>query len=221
VLTKNIIYYEARITFGFTSLLPLLLLPGYTFLGWMVWAGRGTAPSFDEAVRVFEFLLSLSGGLAAAHLMTIEREEGFDELRRSYSERRWQIPILRSTITVMFITASAAIAAGIFYFAFGSYNLRQLVLPAFAPAFYLCGLALLINNVSGSYWISASVIAAYWFGEFLSGGYFSQSLYLFNHSAPFPGVDAQLNRLLLVVGFLIFALLNTVFTTIRRRGRFG
>lgn len=216
-MNKAILYYELRIAFGFASLLPLLLLPGYAILGWIAWASRGATPSLQEGIRAFEVLLTLSGGLAAAHLMTIEREEGFDEIRRTYTELSWRIPLLRTFTALISIAISGFIAAGIFYLAHGAYDLGQLLLPAFAPAFYLCALAMLVNNISGSYWISSGIIAAYWFGELSSGGNYTEALYLFNHSTPRPDLDPLLNRGLLLIAMLIAIMLNIAFSMWRRR----
>ena len=221
MLTRNIVYYEARIGFGLASLLPLLLLPGYTILGWIVWSSRAATPSLYEAVRAFELLLTLAGGLAAAHLMTIEREEGFDEIRRTYPEWAWRVPMMRAFTALGFLILSGLIAAGVFYLAYGQYDLSEVLLPAFAPTFYLCGLALLVNNVSGSYWVSAGMVIGYWFGEVISGGAYTRALFLFNHSTPLLGVEPQLNRGLLLAGTLLFFVLNTAFSIGRRRGSIG
>ena len=46
---KNLAFYEARIVFGMTSLLPLLLLPGVLLLGWLVWTSRNQTPSLTSS----------------------------------------------------------------------------------------------------------------------------------------------------------------------------
>lgn len=221
MLTRNIVYYETRIVFGTASLLPLLLLPGYTFLGWILWTNRQAIPSLPQMTNAFELMLTLSGGLACAHLMTIEREEGFDEIRRTYTESAWRVPLMRALEAFMFIGISGLLAALFFYFAYGQYDFSQVVLPAFVPALYLCGVALLINNITGNYWIAAGVIIAYWYGEFLSNGKYTQALFLFNHSMPVPNLDPGLNRGLLLLGALLFFTLNAGFSIWRRRGRVG
>lgn len=221
MLTRNIAYYETRIVFGMASLLPLLLLPGYMFLGLLTWTSRQNVPELFEAVRAFEWMLALAGGLAASHLMTIEREEGFDEIRRTYPERSWRMPMIRAATAVAFIATSALVAAFFFYLAYGAYDFNQVVLPAFAPAVYMCSIALLLNNVSGSYWIAAGVVVGYWYAELQTLGYYTQSMFLFNHSTPLPNIDPSLNRGLLILGALIFFAINTAFSAWRRRGAVG
>lgn len=215
--TKNIAYYEARIAFGMASLLPLMLLPGYMFLGWILWTSRQETPSLHQITTVFELVLALSGGLACAHLMTIEREEGFDEIRRTYTEPAWRIPVIRTLEGLAFIALSGLLAAACFYLVNGQYDFSQIVLPGFAPALYLCGFALLINNVTGSYWAAAGIITAYWYSEFVSNGFYTRAFFLFDHSRPLPGLDPNLNRGLLLLGALVFFILNAGFSIWRRR----
>jgi hypothetical protein len=219
MLTKNLAYYEARIVFGTASLLPLLLLPGYMLLGLLLWKTPQSVPPLSQITSVFELMLSLSGGLACAHLMTIEREEGFDEIRRTYAEPSWRVPTLRALEAVCFISITGLLAALLFYFINGGYRFDQVVLPAFAPALYLAGLAVLINNVTGSYWIAAGAVVAYWYGEVITQGIYTQALFLFNNSMPLS--DPELNRISLIVGALLFFALNVAFSAWRRRGRVG
>ncbi len=221
MLARNTVYYEARIVFGMATLLPLLLLPGYTFLGWILWTSRQSVPPLHQIINVFELMLTLSGGLACAHLMTIEREEGFDEIRRTYAEQSWYVTLLRTGEAFLLISMSGLLAASFFYLAYGQYDLGQVVLPALAPALYLCSLSLLINNATGSYWIAAGVIVAYWYGELASAGIYTKVLFLFNHSMPQPEIDPNLNRFLLILGSLLFFTANAGFSAWRRRGTVG
>lgn len=210
------IRYEARLAFGMASLLPLLFLPGYMLFGAVIWLSRQQTPPLHEIRTAFELLLTLSGGLVAAHLMTIEREEGFDELRRTYPEKSWRVPLLRTGVAVMFIVASALTAALILYLLHGEYAFTDMVMAAFPPAFYLCGLALLVNNISGSYWLAAGVVGGYWFGDLMTGGAFTGILFLFNNTMPV--VDAAMNRGVLLAAAILFFAANTGFSLWRRRG---
>ena len=221
MLIRTTAWYEARIIFGIASLLPLLILPGYMLIGWIVWTNGQSLPPLSQIASVFELALTLSGGLACAHLMTIEREEGFDEMRRTYAERSWRVPVLRAMEAAALIAFSGLLAALLFSFAYGRYDFNQVVLPAFAPALYLAGLALLVNNISGSYWIAAGVAVGYWYGEFTSQGVYTRALFLFNHSAPLPDLDPLLNRALLIGGALVFFALNAAYSAWRRRGYVG
>jgi hypothetical protein len=210
-----------RIVFGMASLLPLAILPGYMLLGWLLWTTRGTLPSLTQTRSVFELVLTLAGGLACAHLMTLEREEGFDEIRRTYAEPSWRMPVTRSLEAVAFIGISGLLAAILFAFAYGEYDFNRIMLPAFAPALYLAALALLVNNISGSYWIAAGVVVGYWYGELTSQGAYTGVLYLFHHSSPARDLDLTLNRALLLGGALLFFALNTAHSAWRRRGTVG
>lgn len=221
MLTRHIAYYEARIVFGMASLLPLLLLPGYMFLGWILWTSRQTRPPLPEITYVFELVLTLSGGLSCAHLMTIEREVGFNEIRRTYAEPSWRVPFMRAIEALLFVCISGLVAAALLRFAYGDYDLSQVFVPALPPALFLCALALLMNNVTGSYWITAGTVIAYWYVELTSAGLYTGPLFLFQHSMPNADLDTSLNRGLLVVGGLIFFTLNALFSTWSRRHRVG
>lgn len=213
--------YEARITFGLPSLLALLIVPGYVLLGSLMWLSRDTMPAPQEVRMIFELGLTLSAGFAAAHLMTIEREEGFDEIRRTYPEHNWRVPLLRSAQIVLFVIAAGLIAAGMLLVVAGGYPLRDTLIPALAPAIWLAALAMLVNNVSGSYWIAVAVAAGYWMGEALVRGAYSGSFFLFNHAMPKPDVDPVLNRALLLGLALVAFALNTAYSSWRRRGTVG
>ena len=141
MLSRTVFYYEARIAFGMASLLPALILPGYILLGCLIWLSRAERPDPAQIAAAFELVLPLSAGLLASHLMTIEREEGFDELRRSYPEASWRMPLMRSIGGLVLILAMASLAAILFRFAYGGdYALDQVLLPALPPAIYMMGL---------------------------------------------------------------------------------
>lgn len=215
--TKPILYYEARIAFGLASFLPLLLLPAYTLLALLAWRPPRQPPSITEPIAVIEALLTLSAGLACAHLMTIEREEMFDGIRRSYPESTWRIPLMRTITAMLFILVIAFISAAIFRIAYGVYDLQEVLIPAFIPAFYLGSIALLVNNISGSYWVAGGIVAAYWYGDMTSVGRYTGVVYLFNHSRPNPNIDLPLNQWVLVLGTFLCIGLNIAYTYWRRQ----
>jgi hypothetical protein len=221
VLTRNVAWYEARMVFGAASLLPTLLLPAYGLLGWVVWVSQNTTPLPGEVHNAFVFILPLGSALAAAHLMTIEREEGFDALRRSYPEPPWRIPLIRSAEAVLLMVLSTVISCLIFGYMFDELDLGQIALPALAPALYLTGLALLINNFAGNYWVSAASVTAYWYVEMQSMGDYTGSLFLFNPVAPRPGLDPNVNQALLVATAALWLGLNIGYSVWRRRQAFG
>lgn len=214
-----ILLYETRITFGLPSLLGLLILPGYILLAALVWISRETMPMPQEMRMIFELGLTLSAGLAAAHLMSIEREEGFDEIRRTYPEHNWRVPLIRAVQIVLFVIVVGLIAAGITLAAGGEVALRDTLIPSLAPALWMCGLVMLVNNISGSYWVSAALTVGYWFGDFMSGGSHSGVFFLFNHAMPRPDVDPLLNRAALLGLALVAFALNTAYSSWRRRGQ--
>lgn len=209
-------YYEARVAFGWATLLPALLLPAYALVFWLNGMRYPGAPQLGELVQAFGFGLPLSAGLAAAHLMVIEREEGFDALRRSYAEPSWRLPVRRLLGGVVAIGIGGVIAGAIFYFAYGAYPVEVVILPAVPAALYLMALALLVGNVTGGYWIPAALVVAYWFFEYQTRGTITQSFFLFNAAIPLPSLDAALNRWLLAGLALGCALLNLGYSSWRR-----
>jgi ABC-type transport system involved in multi-copper enzyme maturation permease subunit len=194
------LFYEARLAFGFASLLPALFLPGYALLGWIIWTLQEQRPDVLLIASVFERGLALSAGLLAAHLMSIEREERFDEMRRSYPERSWRVPLLRSLGAVGLTLGAVVLAAFIFRLAYGDYSLSDMILPALSPALYLLGLALLVNNVSSSNWVAVTAVVGYWFLEYFTGGQYTGVLFLFRATMPNPEIDYR--WLLVGLGFV-------------------
>jgi ABC-type transport system involved in multi-copper enzyme maturation permease subunit len=209
------------VVFGLASLLPALLLPAYGLLGWLIWSTQHRIPALTEIHSAFTLALPLGAALAAAHLMTIEREENFDALRRSYPEPAWRMPLARTVGAVLFMVFSAGLSAVIFRFIYGPYEMSQVVLPAVAPALYLMGLALLTNNLVGSSWVSTAGVVGYWYMELQSMGAYTGSLFLFNDMAPLPGLDPAINRALLVTAALFSCMLNIGYSVWRRRQAFG
>lgn len=216
-LLQTSVYYEARVAFGWATLLPALLLPAYALLAWLNWSAYRAAPQLGELLQAFMLLLPLSAGLAAAHLMTIEREEGFDDLRRTYPESSWRLPVRRTIGGSIAVTVSALVAGVIFHFAYGNYAPEIVILPAIPPALYLMGLALLIGNLTGGYWIAAGVIVGYWYLEFQTRGTFTMAFFLFNPIMPIPSVDVSLNRGLLVGLAFGLLVLNVMYSSWRRK----
>jgi hypothetical protein len=215
--THTTAYYEARIAFGLSSALPLLMLPAYAFFGWLSWASREAVPSFEEISRAFEVALPLTAGLLSAHLMNIEREEGFDELRRSTQEKSWRLPLLRTSGAITYTLIAALVAAALFRLAGGDFMLADVLIPALPPTLVLLGLSLLMGNLSGNYWASAGAVIAHWTLDLYMMGRVSQTLFLFDASFPLPEVNYDLNRLLLTALGILLLGLNVAFSAWRRR----
>lgn len=217
VSIKASFFYEARIIFGMASLLPAMLLPAYALLGWIVWTMQEHHPDLSVIASACEQLLPLSAGLLAAHLMSIEREEDFDEIRRSYPESSWRIPLTRSLGAIVITLGAASLAALIFRFAYGDYPFPEVILPALPPAFYLLALALVVNNISGNAWIAGTAVVGYWFLDYFTVGQYTGVLYLFHATMPNPEIDYDLNRWSLVGVAMGLCLMNGFYSTWRRR----
>lgn len=217
MLRKNVPFYEAYIVFGLTALLPALLLPGYALISWLSWTSPERQPSLMAIASIFERLLPLTGGLIAAHLMSVEREEGFDDLRRSYPEQSWRLPLLRWLGALGVALIAAVAAAGIFRLIYGdSFALATILLPALPPLLYLLGFSLLVNNISGNYWAAAAIVVGYFFFDYFTLGEYTGVLYLFQVSMPNPAVDYDLNRLLLAFAGFGFLWGNILYSQWRR-----
>lgn len=213
---RTSLYYEARVAFGWATLLPALLLPAYALIFLLNGLLHPGARELGEIVQAFGLGLPLSAGLAAAHLMAIEREEGFDSLRRSYGEPSWRLPVRRALGGIVAVGISAVVAGAIFHLAYGDYAVETVILPAIAPALYLMALALLVGNVSGGYWLPAALVVAYWFFEYETLGAYTRTVFLFNTIMPIRSVDPVLNRWLLIGVALGCMMLNVGYSVWRR-----
>jgi hypothetical protein len=192
---RNVIVYELRAVFGIGSLLPLLLPPCAACISIVNRLAYDVTPTTAEMARTLEFGLPLASALAASHLMSAEREAGFDELRNTYPERIWRVPLLRSALLIVLALVSAVVTVAIYRIVGGA--AYEDMLPMLPPTLFLAALALLVNRASGSYWLAAAVIIAYWIGDYLSAGQYSGTFYLFAATAPNGKVDYLMNRLTL------------------------
>jgi len=223
---KPALFYEARLVAGLAGLLPSLGLPAYAALSRLLWGRYETELPLPAILNTFEILLPLAAGFSAAHLMAIEVEEGFDELRRSYPEPRLRLPLLRSGAALAFLLLAVVLGAAAFHWIWGPFDLLHAVLPALAPALFLGGLSLLAGGLSRSYWGAASVVMGWWFLELQTRGQITGALFLFDTVWPTAGVSYALNRWLLVALGLVFFALNAAWYARRgsgltRRGTLG
>lgn len=201
-------WYEAKIAFGLSAVLPLLLLPVVALLHWLFWQRAFDPPRVTQVVRALELVLPLVVGLAVAHLMGVEREAGFAELRRSYPEHRWRMPLLRTAGALGLGVVAVLLGLVAFRLAFGAFNLFDVVRPSLAPALFLLGLSLLLGNLTGSYWAAAGVALGYWFIEFVTQGTLTKGFFLFQASFPVDDVDYDTNRALLYAAGAALLALN-------------
>jgi hypothetical protein len=209
-------FYEARIAFGWTALLPALLLPAYAALVCFTRRNDVQPPDAGTIAFTFERLVPLCAGLLASHLMSLEREERFDEMRRAYPEPSWCIPVLRTFGALLLTVSAAALAALIFQLVYGGYAWGEIGRAVFSPTLYLLGLALLVNNISGNYWIAATGVVAYWFFEYSTNGRHSGLLFLFRATTMVENVDYDINRVLLGGLGLVWMTANVLYSQWRR-----
>jgi hypothetical protein len=211
--------YEFLVSLGAAALLPLLGLPAFALLQWLFVISDGAEVAFYNLVRAFELILPLSAGLAAAHLMTIEQDAGIAELRMSYPESVWRLPVARTFVGLV-LSAGAVVLGGLaFRPVFGPLAWGELVTPALAPAFMMVGLSLLAGNLTGSYWLAAALVMGYWFLEIQTRGDVTDTLFLFQYAWPVETVDYALNRRLLAGLGALLLLLNAALSAYRKRGK--
>lgn len=204
---KPALFYEARLAAGLSAFLPALGLPVYVALSRFQWGRYEVELPLPMIANAFAIILPLAAGLSAAHLMTIETEAGFDELRRSYPEPRLRLPLLRSGAALAFLLLALISGALAFHWIWGSFDVVAAALPSLAPALFLCGLSLLVGGLSRSYWGAAGAVMFYWFLELQTRGKISGALFLFHTVWPVAGAPSTLNRALLAgLGLVFFAL---------------
>lgn len=204
--SKPLLFYEVRLTAGASALLPALGLPAYAAFSWWRWGRYETGVPLQMVRDSFEIILPLAAGLSSAHLMTIEAEEDFDELRRSYPEPRRRLPLLRGVASLAFLLLTAVTGTIAYHWIWGPFDVIVAVLPSLVPALFLSGLSLLVGGISRSYWAASGVVMGYWFLELQTRGRVSGLMFLFDTVWPVAGVPYALNRALLAgVGFTFFA----------------
>lgn len=214
--SKSIAYYEARIAFGITSLLPTLALPLAALYHALLW--RNQPRNFFQVTQAFELILPLAAGMIAAHLMTIEHDEQFDELRSSYAEPRWRVPALRTGDAVILTCATLIIGLLSYRWAYGEFDAWNVIPSALSPAIYLMGLSLLASNLTRNTWITAAIVMGYWFFEFQTRGMHTQNMFLFTRSYQLTDVSYDLNKALLATGGILFLLANVFISEKRAMG---
>jgi hypothetical protein len=221
--SKSILFYEARVTLGWAQALPLLGLPLFILFTWLTRRDYQSPVSSYELMRAFELVLPLMGGLVGAMLMTMEQDEQFSELRFSYTEPSWRVPLVRTINVLLMDLLALALGYLIARVVTGGLDgatrldWQAILLPCLSPAVYLAGLSLLVSGLTRSYWASAGIILVYWFLEISFRGQISGILFLFEHSFPQADVDYSLNRFLLFALGSLFLLLNAWFYNWRRR----
>lgn len=213
---RSIWRYEARITFGLSACLPLLMLPLYALYTRYVWPHL---PDGDPLFLTngFELVLPLAASLAAAHLMAVEREVDFAELRLTYAENPWRIPLVRTTGALCLTAGAVLLTLLLLRFLYGPFPVWDVLQQALAPTLYLLGIALLVSNLAQNYWAGLAAALGYWMFEFLTRGEHLTKLFLFNGTWPIDGVDHIRNRWWLA-GLGMALLMANGWVSARRKG---
>ncbi len=201
--------YELRAAFGLTSLLPLPALAGFALLEWLIWHDSSFDSIRSSVLRDFTLLLPLVSGLSVAHLMSVDEEDGFGELRHSYAEPLYRQALWRTLIALLLTGAAAVQGWAAYSLVIGAPVPIQWVLPSLPPTLYLMGLSLLVNHLSGSYWAAAGVTLGYWFVEMQpqTRGMITGDLFLFN-AVWNNGSNEHWNTILLCLVGCLFLVIN-------------
>jgi len=222
---KLAFWYEAKLALGWSALLPALGLPIYAALTRWLFLTAPSDASTEMVRQTFVILLPLVSALSAAHLMTIEVEEGIVELRASYPEHPARLPLIRGMIALGLLFSNGLVGLLAFRLIWGSLD-AVAGLPALPSALFLTGLSLLAGRLARSYWVAAGLAMVYWFFELQTRGQITQALFLFNPVWPKTGISPALNQALVYGAGLIFFLLNLLADGFlgewrARRGTFG
>ncbi len=218
--SRPALWYEARLSVGASTLLLLLGIPAFALLHQVLGGADGMEMRAYEAARAFELILPLSGGLMTAHLMTVEGEAGMAELRVSYPESRWRLPMVRTGVALALVTLAAALGYGSLRLMSGAARLRQLLAPALGPSLLLTGLSLLAGNATQSHWAAAALVMSYWFLEVQTRGELTGPLFLFQYSWPVEQASYALNRWALA-GLGTLSFVANAWVSARRKGGKG
>jgi hypothetical protein len=149
--------------------------------------------------------------------MSVERDEGFDDLRYSYPEPIQLQALMRTVMAFILIAVILGLGWAAYSLASGEMISFQWLLPALPATLFLTGLSLLVNHLTGSYWVSAGVSLGYWLVEYQTKGVLTHSFFLFNSIWPSEGVDPSINALLILSSGLIFLAANILLDPRRLR----
>lgn len=214
---KNVFFYEARVAHGFSTLLPALLLPAYGLIALISWLSSGIPQTAPQQLQAFAYLLPLAAGLSAAHLMTVERDENFDALRRTYPETAWRLPLIRAAGAAAYLAVGVILSASLLRLGNAGYPLDDVVMPVVPAALFMMMLGLFIGNLTGNQPAAVVAVAGWWFMDFQTGGEVTRAMFLFMSVQPLPGIDPDVNVLLLCAAAVGLFLMNVAWSIRRRR----
>ncbi|HAE86016.1 MAG TPA: hypothetical protein DCG78_05865 [Anaerolineaceae bacterium] len=219
--SKSSLWYELKLAFFYGGWLPLLILPLA-----VLWISLITTLFTDMPAaisRMLELLLPVVAALSAAPLMNMETQAGFAELRASYAEPWWRLPLSRSLMAALWTVIALGLGAFAFLASGGNLSLIS-VFPALSPTLFLMGLSLLVGNLTQNYWAAMGVSMGFWFINMaahvpLTNNVVTSSLFLFAYNWPPDTVDFLVNRMLLAgTGILCFVLNSGWYWWTLRRG---
>ena len=219
--TNRRLWVEMKLAFSHGGWLPLFILPGAVLWLWLTTSISTGTP--EAAGRVLEVLLPLVAALSAAPLMSMESQAGFAELRASYPEPWWRLPLDRSLVAALWTLLDLGLGA-LAFLAGGGSLLGGSVLPSLSPTLFLLGLSLLVGNLTQNYWAAMAVSMGIWFinlamHAFLMKNVVTASLFLFAYTWPLEIVAYPVNRGLLVgIGVFWFVLNSGWYWWTLRRG---
>lgn len=219
--TNNRLWVEMKLVFSHGGWLPLFILPVAVLWLWLTTFISIDTP--DGAGKVLEVLLPLVAALSAAPLMNMESQAGFAELRASYADPWWRLPLDRSLVAALWTLLALCLGALAFLASGGSLMINS-VLPALSPTLFLLGLSLLVGNLTQNYWAAMGVSMGIWFihlaaHTILMKQVITASLFLFAYTWPPEIIAYSVNRGLLAgIGFLWFVLNGGWYWWTLRRG---
>ncbi|MEM8531514.1 MAG: hypothetical protein AAGF95_11760 [Chloroflexota bacterium] len=213
---RTMAYYEARMTISSSMVCAILLLLGYAaFVGWSQRAGYLPLTATDMTNDIL-LILPLCVALGVAHMMTLEVEARMVELRASYAEPRWLLPLVR-TINTLAITLSLMLVGSFaLWVSYGPYDLFNVWLPALPPTLCLIGATLLVGSLSGNYWVAAGVALTWWFFDIQTRGEYTQLLFLFNERWPLEDIQSRQNNMAVSLLGVVLIVVNGIIVTYRR-----
>lgn len=197
---NSLLRYEILVSGHWGALLSCLGIPAYALLTRLIW-GRYDELSPGMLLESYVILLPLFSGLAAAHLMSIEAETRFEELRLSYPEPRFRLPLIRVLMALALMTLQMALGMLTFIvlWRIPAFNPFPFVTLAIPPTIFLIGVSMMVNHLSRSYWVAAASVMIWWFIDLQTHGQLTGVLFLFHPVWPTAGVSAVMNQALLLV----------------------
>jgi hypothetical protein len=211
------LWYETRLAFDFSALLPAFGLPVYAVISKLLMGRYDSELPISSLINTLVILLPLVSGFSTAHLMSIEQEANFNELRNTYPKPAWWIPVIRGGLAFVLLLVCAMAGWLAFRLVWGSKDYITALLPALPPAIYLTGLSLLTGRLTRSYWAAAGATMVYWFLELQTRGQVTGVLFLFNPVWPSMDFSMMLNRSLQVGVGISFFIFNIALATYQPR----